>query len=154
MEGWLGWVDLCVCCSWDGIVNAVSPSPATSLRRWRVPTWTTWWPLMTTSWWTCQTRCSAHSILPPSTLLVISVCSHCSFGCCCWCVIFIDHGFHAKTVYAHHIKPAHRWLWHGTQWYEQANFKKIVMPLTCIWYIVFDSINWPGDLDFDLLTCK
>jgi len=36
---------------------------------------------------------------------------------------------------------------------EQANFKKIVMPPTCIWCIVCDSINWPDYLvlsPFDL----
>jgi len=30
---------------------------------------------------------------------------------------------------------------------QQANFKKIVMSLTCVWCIVYDSINWPSELD-------
>jgi len=29
---------------------------------------------------------------------------------------------------------------------QQANFKKTVNPLTCVWCIVCDSINQPGDL--------
>jgi len=35
---------------------------------------------------------------------------------------------------------------------QQANFNKTVMPPTCIWCIVCDSINRPGD--FDRLTVK
>jgi len=68
-----------------------------------------------------------------------------SVGSCIW----YSEGWHCQGGWTVGTLPS---LLFSVYQIQQANFKKIVIPPTCVWCIDCDSINRPSDLD--LLTSK